>query len=399
MEERKFIRLKKEEFGIKEFIKRDLGKGKISKLDIEYTPVGEKIIIATSKPGLVIGKRGEKIEMLTRVLKTRFKLENPHIEIKEIEYPLFDAQIVADDLALALERMGNLKFKVIAYRKLQEIMNAGALGCEIRLTGKLPSERARSWRFAQGYLKKAGESRKEIDRAKAIALTKTGIIGIKVAIMNPKARIYDRIEINDDIKRMIKSPAGEKETEEDAEKKPKKKKASKKADTDSPLKDEASQASEESKSGADSKDLKINKKTENTVKPTEDKQGQASKDMPSSTDTKVNEKKISKEEKKEIEGEIKELEKSQEILPERDGTAMKIEEEIEEGVPQDVIDEEIKEDIEKAEEAKNIINTKQDKAGQVGEESFQSEDLEVNKDKLEEQKDNKDKTASMEEEK
>ena len=182
MEERKFIRLKKEEYGIKEYIKRDLGKGKISKLDIEYTPIGEKIIISTSKPGLVIGRRGEKIQELTEVLKKRFKLENPHIEINEIENPLFDAQVVADEIALALERMGNLKFKVIAYRKLQDIMSAGALGCELRLTGKLPSERARAWRFAQGYLKKAGEPSKEIDRAQAVALTKTGIIGIKVAM-------------------------------------------------------------------------------------------------------------------------------------------------------------------------------------------------------------------------
>ncbi len=196
MEEKKFIQLKKQEFGIKEYIKRNLGKGKISRLDIEYTPVGEKIIISTSKPGLVIGRGGEKIRELTEILRKRFKLENPHIEINEIETPLFDAQIVADDIAMALERMGNLRFKVIAYRKLKEIMDAGALGCEIRLSGKLPSERARAWRFAEGYLKKAGEPRKEVDRAETTALTKTGMIGIKVAIMNPNARIYDKIDIN-----------------------------------------------------------------------------------------------------------------------------------------------------------------------------------------------------------
>jgi len=217
MEERKFIKLKKEEFGIKEYIKRNLGKGKISRLDIEYTPIGEKIIISTSKPGLVIGRRGEKIQELTDILKTRFKLENPHIEIKEIENPLFNSQIVADEIALALERMGNLKFKVIAYRKLQEIINAGALGCELRLSGKLPSERSRTWRFAQGYLKKAGEPSKEIDRAQATALTKTGIIGIKVAIMAPDARIYDKININEQIKKQINE-----EVKEEKEKEPKK---------------------------------------------------------------------------------------------------------------------------------------------------------------------------------
>lgn len=212
MEERKFIQIKKQEFGIKEYIKRDLGKGKISKLDIEYTPVGEKIIIATSKPGLVIGRKGEKIKELTDVLKNRFKLENPHIEIMELENPLFDAQLVADEVAMALERMGNLRFKVIAYKKLQEIMNAGALGCEIRLSGKLPSERARSWKFADGYLKKAGESRKEVDRAEATALTKTGMIGIKVAIMPPNAKIYDKIDINEELLKQINvSPIEEKE--------------------------------------------------------------------------------------------------------------------------------------------------------------------------------------------
>ena len=222
MEAYKFVKLKKEEFGIKEYIKRHLGKGKISNLDIEYTPVGEKIIISTSKPGLVIGRKGEQIQQLTQILKKRFKLENPHIEINEIENPLLDAQGVADEIALALERMGNLKFKVIAYRKLQEIMKAGALGCELRLSGKLPSERAKSWRFAEGYLKKAGDSAKEVDRAQATGLTKTGIIGVKVAIMPPDARIYDRIIVDDE----MRSKLGVVENVEEDEKPKKKRKSS-----------------------------------------------------------------------------------------------------------------------------------------------------------------------------
>jgi small subunit ribosomal protein S3 len=126
---------------------------------------------------------------------------------------------VADEIAMALERMGNLKFKVIAYKKLQEIMKAGALGCELRLSGKLPSERAKSWRFSEGYLKKAGQSSKEVDRAQSTALTKLGISGIKVAIMSPEKRIYDQIKIGDDIKARIKIG---RVIEEKIEKKPKK---------------------------------------------------------------------------------------------------------------------------------------------------------------------------------
>ncbi len=309
MEERKFIRLKKEEFGIKEYIKRNLGKGKISNLDIEYTPVGEKIIISTSKPGLVIGRRGEKIQELTEVLKRRFKLENPHIEISEIEKPLFDSQIVADEIALALERMGNLRFKVIAYRKLQEIMREGALGCELRLSGKLPSERARSWRFAEGYLKKAGEPSKEIDRAQATALTKTGIIGIKVAIMPPEARIYDRIDIDQAMKDQINRDVVE-EVEEIGpvgKKSKKKKKVRKKVD--------------KSKKDIDNpeRDNKVESKSESSPEPVGD------------TKTEV-------------------IKESPDIKPEEDGTAMKIEEEIEEGVSEE--DKKAVEEVEK--EEKNI---------------------------------------------
>ena len=243
MEAYKFVKLKKEEFGIKEYIKRHLGKGKISNLDIEYTPVGEKIIISTSKPGLVIGRKGEQIQQLTQILKKRFKLENPHIEINEIENPLLDAQGVADEIALALERMGNLKFKVIAYRKLQEIMRAGALGCELRLSGKLPSERAKSWRFAEGYLKKAGDSAKEVDRAQATGLTKTGIIGVKVAIMPPEAKIYDRIIVDDE----MRSKLGVVENVEEDEKPKKKRKSpvkSKKKTQDKSVKKEIDVKSE-----------------------------------------------------------------------------------------------------------------------------------------------------------
>ncbi|MEM4270508.1 MAG: 30S ribosomal protein S3 [Candidatus Pacearchaeota archaeon] len=203
MEEKKFVQLKKEEFKIREYVKNAIGKSKVSFVSIEYTPVGEKIIVTTSKPGFVIGRKGEKITELTETLKKNFKLENPHIEIKEIERPEFDAQTVADELALLLERFGSLKFKVIAYKMLQKIMKAGALGVEIRLSGKLPSERAKSWRFAEGYLKKTGDTAKIVDRAEAVAQTLPGTIGIKVSILSPEKKIHDKIIIDEKIKQKL----------------------------------------------------------------------------------------------------------------------------------------------------------------------------------------------------
>jgi small subunit ribosomal protein S3 len=225
MEEKNVIKFKKEEFAIKEYIKDKLGKGKISKVRIEYTPIGENIIISTHKMGLVIGRGGEKINELTRVLKNRFKLENPHIEIEEIKKPELDAQINADEITLALERFGPLRFKVIAYRTLQRIMDAGALGAEIRLGGKLPSARAKSWRFAQGYLKKTGESSNVVDTAQSKAQTKPGTVGVKVSILHPKSVLKDRIEIDEEFIKKINQNVEElgKESEKESSKKVKKK--------------------------------------------------------------------------------------------------------------------------------------------------------------------------------
>lgn len=203
MEEKKFVNFKKEEFRVNEYIKKALGKGRISSVSIEYTPVGEKIVIATNKPGLVIGRGGAKIEELTRTLKTRFHLDNPHIEIKEIKEALLDAQLVADEIAVLLERRGSLKFKVIAYKMLKEIIKKGALGTEIVLSGKLPSDRARSWRFAQGYLKKTGDDSKIVDKAQSQATTISGVVGIKVGILPPDARIRDKIVIDEETRRQI----------------------------------------------------------------------------------------------------------------------------------------------------------------------------------------------------
>ena len=195
MEEKIAVKLKKDELAIREYVKQYLGKGRISDIKIEYTPVGEKVILSTNKPGLIIGRGGERINELTVNLKRRFKLENPHVEIDEILEPEYNAQIMADEIATSLENMGPLKFKVIAYRTLQKIMSAGALGVEIRLNGKLPGARAKPWRFAQGYLKKVGESAKIVDRAKARAQTKAGTVGVKVSILSPYAKLYDKIEI------------------------------------------------------------------------------------------------------------------------------------------------------------------------------------------------------------
>tara|TARA_Y100000310_G_C20404275_1_gene678885 strand:- start:4 stop:696 length:693 start_codon:yes stop_codon:yes gene_type:complete len=222
MDEKKFVKFKEEELGIKEYIKRSLGKGRISDVSIEYTPVGEKVIVVTNRPGLVIGRKGEKINEMTSILKRRFNLDNPHIEIQDISDSSLDAQLVADFIGLNLERRGSLKFKLIAYRTLRDIMNAKALGAEIVLSGKLPSDRARTWRFAQGYLKKTGEPAKVVRKAFSQAKCPSGIVGIKVSILPPDAVIHDKIVVDESLRNKIVESL-EKEKEDPVEGKVKKK--------------------------------------------------------------------------------------------------------------------------------------------------------------------------------
>ncbi len=207
MEEKQTVKFKKEEFAIKETIRKLIGKGKMSHVRIEYTPVGEKVIISTDKPGLVIGRGGTGLNEVTKTLKKNFKFQNLHIEIEEITEPEYDAQIIADEIALGLERFGPLKFKVIAYRTLEKVMKAKALGCEIRVSGKLPGSRAKTWRFAQGYLKKTGDSAKVVSRAQARAETKPGTVGVKVSILSPHAIMKDKILIDENLINQLKQNA------------------------------------------------------------------------------------------------------------------------------------------------------------------------------------------------
>ena len=204
MEEKKFVNVKKDEYNIKQFVKRMFGKGKISKVRIEYTPVGEKIVVSTHRPGLIIGKKGERIAELTEILKKRYKMENPHVDIEEIKHPEFDAQLIADDIALTLERFGSMKYKAASYKSLSRIKAAGALGAELRVSGKLPSDRAKVWRFCFGYLKKTGEPSNVVDRAESIANTKKGIVGIKVSVLAPDVKIHDKITVDEALINEIK---------------------------------------------------------------------------------------------------------------------------------------------------------------------------------------------------
>ncbi len=196
MIERTFIIQKTKEYYLKKYIRSRLNNVGISQIKLKKIPLGEKIIIYTSRPSLVVGSRGANIKDLTRILKKEFSLENPQIEINEVKDPFLDAQMVAEKIASSLERFGSARFKSVGHKIMENVINSGALGVELIISGKIPGARAKSWRFYQGYLKKCGDIAVEgVRSAQASALLKSGIIGIKVAIMPPGLKLPDHIEI------------------------------------------------------------------------------------------------------------------------------------------------------------------------------------------------------------
>ncbi len=215
MIERKFVKEKLREYQVREFITKNLANVGHSNTKIVKTSLGEKIIVYASRPGLIVGKKGENIKKLTSVLKKKFKFENPEIEIAEVENINLDPKIVAERITATLERFGSQRFKAIGHKTMQEVMNAGALGIEIIISGKIPSARAKSWRFYSGYLKKCGDiSITGVRRANKYANLKSGTVGVKVSIMPPDIRLPDDIEISKKEKVIVEEAKEEKKEED-----------------------------------------------------------------------------------------------------------------------------------------------------------------------------------------
>ncbi len=209
MIERKFVANNVKEFQIKEFIKQIVGRVGLSDVKVQKTPLGEKIHIATSRPGLVVGRSGSNIAKITTALKKEFKLENPQIEIEEVKDIGLDANIIAEMIAGSLERFGSQRFKGVGHKSMSTVIAAGAYGVEILISGKIPSSRAKTWRFYQGYLKKCGDiAVSGVLKAYAVAKLKTGIVGIKVSIMPGTIKLPDKITLLPQVTEVIEEVKG-----------------------------------------------------------------------------------------------------------------------------------------------------------------------------------------------
>jgi len=214
MIERKFVSQNIKEFQIKEYLFAELSRVGLSDVKLQRTPLGEKIVVSASRPGLIVGKGGSNITRLTKSLKEKFKLENPQIEIEEVTDPRGNAAITAEMIANSLERYGSARFKGVGHKALGTVMASGALGVEILISGKIPSSRAKTWRFYTGYLKKCGEiSLSGVNKSQQIARLRTGVVGIQVSIMPGTTVLPDKIEILSEPIEVVEEVSNDKNSE------------------------------------------------------------------------------------------------------------------------------------------------------------------------------------------
>lgn len=186
-----FIRENMRKAELDEFLSRELSKAGYSKMELTKTPLGTRVVVYAAKPGMVIGRRGQSIRDLTQILEEKFGLDNPQISVAAIEVPELDPKVVASQLAAALQR--GIHFRRAAYWAVQRVMEAGAMGVEITIRGKLTSERSRYEHYRQGYLPKSGDAAsKQVRKAVEWIQLKPGLLGIHVSILPPGADFPDK---------------------------------------------------------------------------------------------------------------------------------------------------------------------------------------------------------------
>ncbi|SDQ89161.1 30S ribosomal protein S3 [Natronobacterium texcoconense] len=197
-DEQQFIENGLQRSQIDEFFQEELGRAGYGGMDVAKTPMGTQIVLKAEKPGMVIGKGGENIRKVTTALEEKFDLEDPQVDVQEVDEPDLNARIVADRLANALER--GWYFRKAGHTTIDRIMESGALGAEIVLSGKVTGARSRVEKFNRGYIKHNGQPAEEIvDEGQGTAVMKLGTIGVTVKIIPPEAQLPDDFEVHEDM--------------------------------------------------------------------------------------------------------------------------------------------------------------------------------------------------------
>ncbi len=193
---RTFIHRNVERQLVREFLLRETERAGFGGLQFQRTPEGTKVTLHAEQVGRVIGRKGKVIRELETRLKDDFKLQEPKLEVEEITEPRLNAQVMASRMASSLER--GWFFRRAGHSTAQSIMDAGARGCLVILSGKITGARHRVEKFQQGHIKFCGETALQfMDVGYSVAVKKLGTVGCTVRIMRPGVKLPHEVVIKD----------------------------------------------------------------------------------------------------------------------------------------------------------------------------------------------------------
>ena len=166
---------------LNDFLREKIKDAGFNGMEISKTPTGTKIVLHVTRPGIVIGRKGTGIKELTEKIQTDFGYKNPQISVEEVQKPELSPSVMCNRMASHIER--GTAFRRATMWTMNQIMEAGAMGVQITISGKLRGDRSAFEKHTQGILPRAGNYAKNIV-AEDIVHTQTpmGLIGIKIRI-------------------------------------------------------------------------------------------------------------------------------------------------------------------------------------------------------------------------
>mgnify|MGYP000913335115 CR=1 FL=1 len=194
---------------LNDFLRTEIKEAGFHKVEISKTPSGTKITLYVTRPGIVIGRKGSGIKQLTEKVETDFGYKNPQISVEEIPKAELSPSVMCNRMAAHIER--GTAFRRATMWTMNQIMEAGAMGVQITISGKLRGDRSAFEKHTQGILPRAGNYAKNVV-SEDIVHTKTpmGLIGIKIRIAK-KEKLVPEFEHKE--KKSIETGIDDKETE------------------------------------------------------------------------------------------------------------------------------------------------------------------------------------------
>ena len=192
---------------LKDYLRDAIKEAGFSHAEISKTPTGTRVALHVTRPGIVIGRKGSGIRELTEKLSTDFGLKNPQISVNEIEKPELSPSVMCNRMAAHLER--GTAFRRATMWTLKQIMEGGAMGVQITISGKLRGDRSAFEKHTAGVLPRAGHHA-EVIVAEDIAHVGTamGLIGIRIRIAR-KEKFVPEFELKKEQKEKPKKEKSE----------------------------------------------------------------------------------------------------------------------------------------------------------------------------------------------